>query len=139
MKNSLPDIGEIARISGLPVSTLRYYEEVGLIVSAGRKGLRRIYEASVIDRLAFINLAQMSGFTLEEIGQMAPPEKHIEIDREAVSAKADMIDRKIDELKLLSASLRHVAKCPEEDHFSCPKFRALLKSATRVRQTGTLA
>src|SRR5690242_5737449 len=35
------DIGDVARRAGLPVSTLRYYEEKGLIASVGRNGLRR--------------------------------------------------------------------------------------------------
>ncbi|WP_260440806.1 MerR family DNA-binding transcriptional regulator, partial [Pseudomonas aeruginosa] len=36
------DIGEVARRSGVPASTLRYYEEKGLIASSGRHGLRRL-------------------------------------------------------------------------------------------------
>jgi DNA-binding transcriptional MerR regulator len=38
------DIAEVARISGVPASALRYYEEKGLIASVGRRGLRRLFD-----------------------------------------------------------------------------------------------
>jgi DNA-binding transcriptional MerR regulator len=43
MEKNILDIGEVARRSGLPVSTLRFYEEKGLIESIGPNGLRRIF------------------------------------------------------------------------------------------------
>ena len=46
------DIGEVAKRSGMRVSTLRYYEEMRLIRSSGRRGLRRQFEADVLERLA---------------------------------------------------------------------------------------
>ncbi|MCR3817659.1 MerR family DNA-binding transcriptional regulator, partial [Pseudomonas aeruginosa] len=45
------DIGEVARRSGVPASTLRYYEEKGLIASSGRHGLRRLFDAGVLERV----------------------------------------------------------------------------------------
>jgi DNA-binding transcriptional MerR regulator len=67
---TFPDIAEVARRSGVPASTLRFYEEKGLIMSAGRRGLRRLFEPAVFERLALIALARASGFTLEEIARM---------------------------------------------------------------------
>src|SRR5690606_12774455 len=61
---NLPDIAEVSRQSGVPASTLRFYEEKGLIASVGRKGLRRQFEASVYDRLALIALGRAAGFSL---------------------------------------------------------------------------
>src|SRR5579859_2178510 len=46
-----PDIAEVAQRAGVPASTLRFYEEKGLIVSVGRRGLRRLFDASVFERL----------------------------------------------------------------------------------------
>lgn len=40
----LLDIAEVARRTGLPPSTLRFYEEKGLIASIGRRGLRRLFD-----------------------------------------------------------------------------------------------
>ena len=38
------DIADVAKRSGLPASTLRYYEERGLITPIGRRGLRRLFD-----------------------------------------------------------------------------------------------
>jgi DNA-binding transcriptional MerR regulator len=43
------DIAEVAQRSGIPASTLRFYEEKGLIASSGRRGLRRLFDAGVLD------------------------------------------------------------------------------------------
>jgi len=45
------DISEVAKRSGVPASTLRFYEEKRLIVSTGRSGLRRTFDADVLERL----------------------------------------------------------------------------------------
>ena len=61
------DIGVVSKQSGLPVSTLRYYEEKGLIRSIGRNGLRRVFDETVLERLALIALGRQAGFSLNEI------------------------------------------------------------------------
>ncbi|EQL43991.1 hypothetical protein M770_01720 [Pseudomonas aeruginosa VRFPA03] len=66
------DIGEVARRSGVPASTLRYYEEKGLIASSGRHGLRRLFDAGVLERLALIGLGRAAGLSLDEIAGMGP-------------------------------------------------------------------
>ncbi|MAM07908.1 MAG: MerR family transcriptional regulator, partial [Hyphomonas sp.] len=48
------EISDVAKQSGIPASTLRYYEERGLIRSAGRRGLRRLFEPDVLERLGLI-------------------------------------------------------------------------------------
>jgi DNA-binding transcriptional MerR regulator len=48
------DIGEVVRRTGVPASTLRFYEEKGLLAASGRHGLRRQYDEGVLDRLALI-------------------------------------------------------------------------------------
>ena len=50
------DIAEVAKRSGVPASTLRYYEEKGLIASVGRQGLRRVFTPNVLNQLALIAL-----------------------------------------------------------------------------------
>lgn len=60
-------IGEVARNAGLRPSTLRYYERAGLVPPPARVSGRRRYEPDVLVRLAIIQLAQQSGFTLAEV------------------------------------------------------------------------
>lgn len=88
----LIDIAEVARRSGVAASTLRYYEEKGLIRSIGRHGLRRVFNASVLDQLALIALGRVAGFTLDEIATMFAPDGQPDIDRAQLSAQADQID-----------------------------------------------
>lgn len=60
-------IGDIARQSGVPSSTLRYYESIGLIPAPQRINGRRRYDTSTLQRLSIITFAQQAGFTLGEI------------------------------------------------------------------------
>jgi DNA-binding transcriptional MerR regulator len=124
-----PDIAEVARRSGVPASTLRFYEEKGLIVSAGRRGLRRLFDSSVFERLALIALARAAGFSLEEIAGVFSPEGRPHINRQLLSAKADEIDRTIVRLRAMRNGLRHAAVCRAPSHFECPTFRKLLAAA----------
>lgn len=123
------DIAEVARRSGLPASTLRYYEEKGLIASVGRDGLRRRFGPGILDRLAFIALGRASGFKLDEIASMFGTDGRARIDRAMLAAKADDVDRTIRRLVALSKGLRHAAVCPARSHFECPTFQRLLRAA----------
>jgi DNA-binding transcriptional MerR regulator len=123
------DISEVAKRSGVPASTLRFYEEKGLIVSVGRSGLRRQFESSVYERLALIALARAAGFSLEEIAGIFAPDGRAHIDRALLSAKADELGRTIVRLRAMRNGLRHAAVCRAPSHFECPTFRKLLKAA----------
>lgn len=123
------DIAQVARQSGVPASTLRYYEEKGLIASVGRDGLRRRFAPAVLDQLALIALGQAAGFSLDEIGSMFSADGKPNIDRRMLTAKADEIDGMIKRLKAMSSGLRHAAVCPAPSHAECPTFQRLLKAA----------
>lgn len=124
-----PDIAEVAQRSGVPASTLRFYEERGLISSAGRRGLRRLFDPGVFDRLALIALARASGFALDEIAKMFSPDGRVRIDRKMLAAKADELDRTIRKLNAMRDGLRHAAMCSAPSHLECPTFRRLLAAA----------
>ena len=126
------DISAVAKASGLPASTLRFYEEKGLIRSYGRRGLRRLFHREVLERLALISLGRSAGFSLDEIGEMFTPGGP-EINRELLLAKADELDAKIKELTSMRDGLRHAAVCSAPSHFECPKFLRLLKIAGKNR------
>lgn len=133
------DITEVAKASGLPASTIRFYEEKGLIQSCGRNGLRRLFSANVIERLALISLGRSAGFSLDEIAEMFTPEGP-DINRALLLAKADELDRTIEMLAAMRDGLRHAAVCKAPSHFECPKFLRLLRIAgkNRFRQPNKL-
>ena len=123
------DITEVAQRSGVPASTLRFYEEKGLIASIGRRGLRRLFEPGVLERLALIALGRVAGFSLEEIALMFAPDGRPRIDRRMLAAKAEKLDRTIRELSAMRDGLRHAAACPAPSHMECPTFRRILGAA----------
>lgn len=61
-------IGRVAERSGLAVSAIRYYEELGLIAAERTDGRQRRFRREVLRRLAVIQAAQRVGLSLEEIG-----------------------------------------------------------------------
>ena len=123
------DIAALAKRSGLAASTLRHYEEKGLIASVGRSGLRRTFDAGVHERLAFIALGRSAGFSLEEIRGMFAKEGKVRIDRTMLASRADDIDANIRRLTAVRDGLRHASVCPAPNHLECPTFQRLLRRA----------
>lgn len=120
------DISEVVKRSGIPASTLRYYEEKGLIHSVGRQGIRRQFGARVLEQLALIALGRSAGFSLEEIAQMLGTDGRPQIDRQLLLHKADELDSSIRKLIAMRDGLRHAAVCSAPSHMECPTFRRLL-------------
>jgi MerR family redox-sensitive transcriptional activator SoxR len=63
-------IGEVARRSGIPATTLRYYEELGLIEAPSRTSGQRRYGEEILDVLTIVDTAKASGFGLGEIKEL---------------------------------------------------------------------
>ena len=125
------DIAEAARLSGVPASALRYYEQKGLIAPVGRRGLRRLYRRTVLDRLALIALGRAAGFALDQIKDLLPRAANGELDRALLSARAEAIDAQIERLAKIRDGLRGAARCPSQSQQSCPRFQSFMNSAVR--------
>jgi len=125
------DIAEVARRSGMPASTLRYYEERGLIASIGRRGMRRIFAPGIVERLALIALGRAAGLSLDEIATMFAPDGLPRIDRTMLHAKADELDAGIRRLTAMRDGLRHAAECPAPSHMECPTFQRIVRAAAK--------
>ena len=123
------DITEVARRSGLPASTLRFYEGKGLIASIGRRGLHRVFDPNVLERLALIVLGRSAGFSLDETALMFAPDGRPRIDRQMLRAKAEELDSTIRNLTEMRDGLRHAAACRAPSHMECPTFRRMLRAA----------
>lgn len=128
----LLDIGELARKAGVSAATLRYYEEIGLIQSVARHGLRRQFEPRALMQLSLIALGKTAGFSLEEMRGMFGPDGSPQLSRTTLHGKAEELDAQIRKLTTLRNALRHVAECKAQSHMDCPKFQRLL----RVSSTG---
>ena len=128
------DIGKVQARTGIPASTLRFYEEKRLIRSIGRQGLRRQFSAGLLERLAQITLGRAAGFSLDEIRSMLDtdaPDGQPRIDRQKLSAKAEELDGTIRKLTAMRDGLMHAAACRAPSHMECPTFQRLLRAAAR--------
>jgi MerR family redox-sensitive transcriptional activator SoxR len=118
-------VGQVAKRSGLPVSTLHFYESKGLLGSKRTAGNHRVYARGTLRRIAIIRIAQASGISLAEIKTALEPIPH---DRKA-SAKewetvskawASSLKRRIEQLTRLSTSLEGCIGCGCLTMGACP-------------------
>lgn len=109
-------VGEVSRRSGVPVSTLHFYETKGLIESHRTTGNQRQYSRDVLRRVAFVRVAQRVGISLGEIaaGLDKLPKGGIP-DREAWSRLSTTwrsdLDERIAQLKKLRDTLDDCIGC----------------------------
>lgn len=125
--NLLP-IGEVASSSGLSVSAIRYYEDVGLISAAERVGGKRRFDLRTIGRVLFIKRAQAAGFSLDEVQAI--------LDDTAggwsrlVDEKLAVLIRRRHELDQTIAALREVRKCGCEAVALCDAEPSILSTGS---------
>jgi MerR family transcriptional regulator, redox-sensitive transcriptional activator SoxR len=132
----LISIQEVARISGVPASALRYYESLALITSHRTGGAHRRYRLPTMQRLSYIVLAQRAGFCLDEIVEQlarlpkdSPPTR-----KQWAQLKPkwlERIDDKIDDLKQLKGDLDRCTGAWEPSIAEC---EALFRDVSRPRK-----
>ena len=118
-------IGDLARVAGTKVQTIRYYEQQGILRPPARThGNQRRYVQADLDRLKFIRHARELGFALDDVRSLlqlaAHPEKPCaEADAIATAQLLD-VERKIARLKSLKTALTAmVAACRHGDVRTC--------------------
>lgn len=119
------NIGEAARLSGVPAKTIRYYEDIGLIGEANRgtNGYRDYSEADA-ELLRFIRHARAVGFGIGEcrtlVALYLDPNRHSRDVKALALAKIAEIDRKIAEFQHMRGELAALAAaCPGDDDPEC--------------------
>lgn len=120
-------IGQVAKLSGVSVETLRYYEQRGLIPTPNRLDSGyRIYPESILQRLHFIARSKDLGFSLQEIGELltlqTDPEASSALVKQQVEDKISLVKGKISELQNLQSSLEQLSGlcCGEGAVSDCP-------------------
>lgn len=110
-------IGQVARESGLAASAIRFYEQAGVLAKPGRIGGRRIYNASILERLAVIERAKACGFSLDETRRLffgfregTPPSERWQTLARRKIVELDELARKIEATKEL---LRRPCACKD--------------------------
>jgi MerR family redox-sensitive transcriptional activator SoxR len=108
-------ISDVARVFGLRTSAIRYYEQIGILPPAMRKNGRRRYNDSVLFRLAVVQRARETGFTLEEIRELffgfppgtPPPKRWHELSQRKIAELRNRMKR----LKAMETLLKSVENC----------------------------
>lgn len=105
-------IGEVARLTGISVAAIRYYEEEGLLRPVGRtEGGYRLYEDETISRLRFIARSKALGLRLAEIAEiLRAPDAAAEREavRHGIAHRLASVHQQVDELQSLERSLERL-------------------------------
>ncbi len=118
-------IDQVARRLGLRASTIRYYEEPGLVIPVSRHGGRRWYSPVEIRRLAVIRFWQQSALlSLEEIGEILEGSSAIRNWAQIVQGRIDQLGTQIERMDTARTFLQHVASKHDTWPDGCPHFEA---------------
>ena len=119
-------IGALAELAGKRPSSIRYYEQIGLLPPAARVSGRRVYGPDAVRTLAVIETGQRAGLTLDEIKALlsASPDDQATIGRlrEVAARKLPEITALIDRSKIVRSWLESAARCECPDLGQCPLF-----------------
>ncbi|GAB5389782.1 MAG: helix-turn-helix domain-containing protein [Alphaproteobacteria bacterium] len=124
-------IGQAAKQSGVKVSTIRWYEDQGLIDRLPRSDSgRRLFDPATLDRLSFIRHAREMGFALDDLRALLDLADHPDRDcaeADKIAARQiERIDRQIAQLQALKAELNcMVSACPGETAEKCRVIETL--------------
>ncbi|MFK7744970.1 MAG: Cu(I)-responsive transcriptional regulator [Roseobacter sp.] len=137
------NISEVAQEIDLPVKTIRYYEEIGLIAPKRSANGYRHFDPTDVHKLAFIARARSLGFTIEDCRSLL----RLYIDRDRASADVkrialahlEDIDRKRAELKDMRDTLAHLVQaCAGNDRPDCPILQGLALDQSPVGHKDSL-
>lgn len=136
----LLSISEVAQQAGLRTSALRYYEQIGILPPAERIGGQRRYDSTSLQRLAVIQRAQQTGFTLEEIRQLffgfrnsTPASKRW---RKLSQQKLKELAEQADQIKTMQRLLHRLQGCHCDALEECG--RKMLQKGTPIQKLRVL-
>jgi MerR family mercuric resistance operon transcriptional regulator len=109
-------IGELADATGVPTSTIRYYERARLLKPSSRSPSNyRLYSGDDLQRLRFIRAAQATGFTLEDVTKLLRPAPCGSV-QQLIEDRLDAVGSRMKELRHVQKVLRAaLAECQSHD------------------------
>ncbi|MEM7505632.1 MAG: Cu(I)-responsive transcriptional regulator [Pseudomonadota bacterium] len=120
------NIGAVAKAVDLPVKTVRYYADIGLVRPAARStsGYRQ-YDETELSKLVFVRRARAFGFSIDEVRELLSlyeDRNRSSADvKEIATHRLEDIEKKMRELKALHDELAHlVTACRGDDRPDCP-------------------
>ena len=129
------NIGDVAKRSGLPPKTIRYYEDIGLINPKRSDNGYRAFQDSDLHKLAFLGRARALGFSIEDCRNLVA--LYDDSTRESSQVKQiakehlGQIDERIEQLQSMRNTLAHlVDACQGDDRPDCPILEDLSAQLT---------
>ncbi len=128
---ALQTIREAALSAGLPVKTVRYYDEIGLVRSSARSPAGyRLYDATACHKLTFVQRARQFNFSLDECRELLDlyenrqrPSREV---KKLALAKVDFLQQRLATLSDLKQELEALAeRCSGDDRPDCPILTAM--------------
>ncbi len=105
-------IGRVADLAGVPITTLRYYERLGLLDAPAREGGKRRYDPGVLMRLMLIRFCRTAGLGLDEIAEIvADDDPGRRRTKEIAAERVTAIEGQIVELELARDLMLATTKC----------------------------
>ena len=119
------NIGDVARLSGLPAKTIRYYEEIDLVAPLRSENGYRSFRESDLHKLAFLGRARSLGFTIDDcrnLLQLYADKGRASSDvKQIAKGHLRRIDEKLEELTQMRETLSHlISACAGDDRPDCP-------------------
>jgi DNA-binding transcriptional MerR regulator len=116
-------IGDLANRTGVAITALRYYDELGLVRPAERVGGQRRYDDSAVQQVGVVLFLRDVGFTLEEIARLVAGGSW----RPLAKAKLVELERQAADLDAARTALEHALRCPAREPAACPRFWAIIE------------
>ena len=126
MPDDLLTIGELARRTGLATSTLRYWEEFGVLSTPVRIAGQRRYPESAVRLVGVVLLLRDAGFSLAEQKALTAS-RAVSVDWQRLAQqKLAELDDQIAKAQATREAIDHALHCPHADVFECPTFASLV-------------
>ena len=122
-------IGRLADRTGVPATTLRYYDDLGLVRPVSRQAGRRRYDDTAVAQVGAILVFRDVGFTLAEIAELGDRERWPDL----AARKLDELAALADRVQVARTALEHAVVCPHGDPRECPTFWSIVSARLQGR------
>ncbi|MEU4425748.1 MerR family transcriptional regulator [Actinoplanes sp. NPDC024001] len=126
---ALLSIGELSERTGVPATTLRYYDDLGLVRPTTRAAGRRRYAASAVRDVGVILFLREVGFSLAEIGRFATGGR--EAQQEIIDRKLTALAEQQHRIEVARTALEHGRHCPAGEPTKCSRFWSIIEARQR--------
>jgi MerR family redox-sensitive transcriptional activator SoxR len=131
-------IGQLSDKSGVPPSTLRYWERIGILPKTTRQNGQRRYQSEALNLVAVLRLAKACGFSLVEMRRLMngfrPKASASERWQTSIREHQEVLERQIAQLNAMQQLLQRVQRCRCADLVECGRIASdLLAPGSRAQ------